>query len=93
MSLLPMACAKQATCDNAFDHMQQVSRKEMDSLAPADKEMAQKIAAEAAKKDAQRRTRFVEKCNAGKVDAACIMKAEDTLGYVACFVAKATPPS
>ena len=85
--LVFFACSSdsKSRCNNAFDHMTDVSKREMAALPKAEREMAEKFAAKLEGKDAEQRAAFIQKCGEGKIDVDCIMKAPDTFGYVDCF--------
>jgi len=62
--------------------------KEIDKLPKEQQKFAREAAEKLSKNDADRRKKFVEACNGGRFDADCILKAEDTMGYMGCMTGK-----
>jgi hypothetical protein len=79
------ATVDEARCQAAFDHMTDVSTREIERLPPEEKKMALEIAAKTSENDGERRQKFVAKCAEGAIDIDCIMRADDTMSYIGCF--------
>ncbi len=74
-----------SSCSKAFDHMTAVSESEFESIAKARPEHAKEIEADAKKNDPKRRSAFMTRCEAGKINVDCILKAPDTMAYMDCL--------
>lgn len=82
VSSLAVGC--QDECTKAWNHMLEVSKKELEDMPPAmrpDKETIDKMSAD----DPAKRENFIAACKAKKVDAGCVLSAKDTMGYIGCF--------
>ncbi len=80
-------------CGEAFDHMTAVSERELESLPPDQQKMAREIAKKKEAGEAERRAKFVVKCEEGAFDLDCIFKAQDTMSYIPCMMPKKEPAS
>lgn len=72
-------------CHAAFDHMTEVSTREIETLPPEERKMALELAEKQKASDDDRRRNFVAKCMEGGIDLDCILGASDTMSYIACF--------
>ncbi|MCB9584007.1 MAG: hypothetical protein H6718_01345 [Polyangiaceae bacterium] len=83
----PAASKQEARCGAAFDHMQRVSQQELEAL-PLDQRPSASALANMKKSDAERRRKFIERCEQGSIDVACILKSNDTVAYIKCLAPK-----